>query len=145
MQSYQKRQRRADQLAKAMGFFFVVSIAFVLLLQTTFLSVVPFPKTLSFRGDPQAFVGCFEQYSKFAQTDGVTLYARQLTQPENRIWLSQLRGLVRLSSARGLYIDLDGDKFTLVDWYYENREAAKARPIRKYDWGIAWLCGTGNI
>lgn len=43
-----------------------------------------------------------------------------------------------------MYIDILKEGYQAVDGYYEKAHA-RSRPIRKYDWIVAWLCGTGNL
>lgn len=99
---------------------------------------------MKFRGSHEEFIACFESHAKLSQTDGVTSYRRDVTKPENRIRLAQVKGLLGPSEARVMYIDIRQDGYRAVDKYYENAND-KSRPIRKYDWVIAWLCGTGNL
>ncbi|WP_166418880.1 hypothetical protein [Cochlodiniinecator piscidefendens] len=139
-----KRQRFADRLSKSIGVILVLLVLLYLALQTTILSVIPFPKALTFQGDHEEFIECFEQHATLADVDGVTSYRRDVTRPENRIRLAQVQGFLRASASRAMFIDLGEDHFQIVDGYYENRHE-RSRPIRKYDMMIGWLCGTGNL
>ena len=144
MEPWQRRQRFADRLSKGIGVLVVSALIFLGALQTTVLSVVPFPKTLEFEGDHEEFIQCFEAHAKLTNQDGVTSYRRDLEKPDNRIRMAQTRGFLGPSSSRVMYIDLLNKGFQVVDGYYEEAHE-KSRPIRKYDWFVAWLCGTGNL
>jgi len=144
MKARERRQKFADRLSKLVGIFLILLVLLVLALQTTVLSAVPFPKSLSFQGSHEDFVVCFEEHAKLAVTDGVTSYRRDVTQPENRIRLIQVKGFLGPSASRVIFIDTNEEGYRIVDGFFEAPHG-KSRPVRKYDWLIGWLCGTGNL
>lgn len=139
-----KRLKFADRLSKGIGIFLILLLLFAASLQTTVLSIIPFPQSLNFNGDYEGFISCFEEHAKLAKTDGVTSYRRDITKPENRIRLGQVRGFLGPLQSRVMYVDLQDGGFKIVDGHYEKMRE-KSRPLRKYDWVIIWLCGTGNL
>ena len=144
MEAWQLRQRFADRLSKTIGAVLIGLLLFIALLQTTLLSVVPIPKSMEFQGDHEAFLACFVDRAKLAKTDGVTSFRRDIKKSENRIRLVQSRGFLGPAAARAMYVDLFPGGFRISDGYYEN-STYNLRPIRKYDWIIAWMCATGQF
>ncbi|PRY77650.1 hypothetical protein CLV80_105133 [Yoonia maritima] len=144
MKAWEKRQQFADRLSKLVGIFLLLLVLMVLAIHTTALSVLPFPKSLNFQGSHDDFVVCFEKHAKLAVTDGVTSYRRDIMKPENRIRLGQVRGFLGPSVSRVLFVDTKEEGYQIVDGYYESSHG-KSRPVRKYDWLIVWLCGTGIL
>lgn len=144
MPPYEKRLRFADRLSRMIGIFLLFLMLLAALFQTTLLSTIPFPRSLDFKGDYENFISCFEEHAKLIKTDGVTSYRRGFIKPENRIRLGQTRGLFAPLESRAMYIDLEDGGFKIVDGYYEEAHD-KSKPIRKYDWVIIWLCGTGTL
>lgn len=144
MLSYEKRLRFADRLSRAIGIILILTMLFVVSLQTTLLSIVPFPQSLHFESDYENFISCFEEHAKLAKTDGVTSYHKDITKPENRNRLAQVRGFLGPTESRVIYVDFDEEGFRIVDGFYEKRNA-KSKPVRKYDWFIIWFCGSGNL
>ena len=144
MEPWERRHQFADRLSKSIGVFLILLILFVLALQTTIFSVIPFPKALEFQGDHEEFIVCFEKHAKLATSNRVTRYRRDVKKPENRIRLVRVRGFLGPSAFRSMFVDLKEGGFRILDGYYENRHE-KSRPIRKYDMLIGWLCGTKNL
>ncbi|MBM1557969.1 hypothetical protein JQV19_13250 [Sulfitobacter mediterraneus] len=144
MEAWQKRQQSAERISKWIGIFIASAFIFLCALQTTVLSVVPFPKALQFKGSYEEFVVCFEASAKLSSQDGITSYRRDIKKPESRIRMAQVRGFLGPSTSRVLYVDHLQEGYRVTDGYYEDAHA-KSRPVRKYDWIIVWLCGTGNF
>jgi hypothetical protein len=144
MEPWQKRQRFADRLSQAIGAALIVGLFALGALHTTLLSAIPFPKSLELKGDHEEFVSCFLSHSKLAKTNRGTSFTRDTTAPEGRIRLAQIKGFLGPAASRVLFVDVAADGFELSDGFYESAHE-RSRPIRKYDWVIAWLCGTGNL
>lgn len=111
-----------------------------ILFRLTGIPGIPFPRTMTFMGDPDEFIPCFAANAGFGAVDPYPSYRVRRSEGTERILVEELMGFVRASSWRGVYVDPTENGFTVSDMYFEN-STRELNLVRKFDWMVVISCG----
>lgn len=101
---------------------------------------IPFPRTLSFMGDPEEFIPCFVANAGFGAVDPFPSYRVRKSEGTDRILIEELMGFVRAISWRGVFVDPTENGFIVSDMYFENT-TQELNMVRKFEWLVIISCG----